>query len=494
MNHLPLFANLAQQPCLVVGGGEVAARKVDRLLKAGARVTINAPELGAKLQARVAAGSVRYQAGEFDPALLAGQLLVIAATSERETNRSVAAAAAARRCLCNVVDDGELSSFIMPSVIDRSPVLIAISSNGTAPVLSRLLRQRIEDWLPSRIGALASWAGSWRERVRTRLHTHTERAHFWQDALDGQPAELLLGGNPTAADAAMATALDTSAAATAGRHTHGIAWLVGAGPGDPGLITRRGLQLLQRADVVMHDRLVPDDILEFARRDAQLVPVGKHPHGPSTSQAKINAQLVERVRRGERVCRLKGGDPYIFGRGAEEVAALVAAGLPYQVIPGVTAANGCAAAAGIPLTHREISGAVTIVTGHSADGQQDDTNWAALARCRHTLVVYMSVRRLVEISALLIELGRAPDTPAAIIENGTTERQRIIGGRLDEMGRLAAEAGVQPPALLIIGNVIDVADKLDWLTRTNLPAPSGYSQPVEQLEEPDNGKNLRSIP
>lgn len=474
MNHFPLFADLTRQPCLVVGGGDVAARKVDRLLKAGARVTINAPELGAELAARVAAGSVRHRAGAFDPMLLEDQILVIAATSDRETNRRVAAAAAARRCLCNVVDDGELSSFIMPSIIDRSPVLIAIGSNGDSPVLARLLRQRIEDWLPSRIGELASWAGSWRERVRAQLRTHAERAHFWQDVLDGMPAEQLLGGNAAAADAEMAAALDASASASASRSSRdgarpGIAWLVGAGPGDPGLITRRGLQLLQRADVVMHDRLVPDEILEFARRDARLVHVGKRPNGASMSQDEINAQLVDRVRRGERVCRLKGGDPYIFGRGAEEVAALVQAGLPYQVIPGITAASGCAAATGIPLTHRGVSGAVTIITGHCADGTAGDPDWAALARCRHTLVVYMSVGRLVEISTLLIEHGRAADTPAALIENGTTEQQRVVGGRLDEIGRLAAAAGVEPPALLIIGNVIDVADKLDWMAGTELP-------------------------
>jgi uroporphyrin-III C-methyltransferase/precorrin-2 dehydrogenase/sirohydrochlorin ferrochelatase len=478
MNHFPLFADLTDQPCLVVGGGAVAARKVDRLLIAGARVTVNAPVLGAALAAQLETGAIHFHPGRFDPELIPAQMLIIAATSEPDTNQQVAAAAAAQQRFCNVVDDASLSSAIMPAVVDRSPVLVAISSNGESPVLARLLRQRIETWLPSRIGDLASWAGTWRDRVRAKVQTHAERIHFWQDALDGAPAEQFLAGNPAAADAAMSAALETGTAAS----TPGTVAIVGAGPGDPGLITRRGLHLLQLADTVLYDRLVAAEILEFARRDAELIPVGKQPHGKSASQSDINAELIERAQRGERVCRLKGGDPLIFGRGAEEVAALAAASVPYELVPGITAASGCAAAAGIPLTHRKIAGAVTIVTGHRAQAhtglasEPDDIDWSALARCNHTLVIYMSVGRLATLCQQLIDLGRGPETPAALIENGTTAQQRIVGGRLDTIDQLAAVAEVQPPALLIIGNVIDVADKLGWYGGSDLPDAVAMNQ------------------
>jgi len=476
MTHFPLFADLTHQPCLVVGGGEVAARKVARLLRAHARVTVNAPALCDELAGRASSGEIRHVAGEFDTALIPPQLLVIAATSDRAVNRRVADAAALAKRLCNVVDDGELSTCIMPAVVDRSPLVIAVSSAGQSPVLARRLRQQIEAWLPSRIGELATWAGAWREAVRERIHTHAGRLRFWERVFDGDPARAVLAGDPVAADADMRHALHAAEPESAG-----VAWFVGAGPGDPGLITRRGLQLLQDADVILHDRLVSNDILEFARRDAQLISVGKLPGGLPTAQDRINAQLVELVAAGHRVCRLKGGDPFIFGRGAEEVAAVAAAGQAFEVVPGITAAVGCAAATGIPLTHRDFSSAVTFVTAHRAGdsgARTTEPDWPLLARGTHTLVIYMGVRRLAEISDDLIRHGRAAATPAALIENGTTDRQRVVGGRLDEIARLATAAGVRPPALLIIGDVVEIADKLDWIaepdaTGLNLVMASG---------------------
>jgi len=463
MTHFPLFANLADQPCLVVGGGEVAARKTARLLLAGARVTVNAPRLCAELAERASSGEIRHVVGKFDTRLIPPQLLVIAATSDRLVNRRVADAAALAKRLCNVVDDGELSTCIMPAVVDRSPLVIAVSSAGQSPVLARRLRQQIEAWLPSRSGDLAAWAGTWRDAVRQRIGTHAGRLRFWERVFDGEPARELLAGDRAAADTHMLHALNTADRDSA---RAGAAWFVGAGPGDPGLITRRGLQLLQDADVVLHDRLVSHDILEFARRDARLISVGKLPGGPLSAQDRINEKLVELVAAGHRVCRLKGGDPFIFGRGAEEVAAIAAAGHAYEVVPGITAGIGCAAATGIPLTHRAFSSAVTFVTAHrvgDSGAGASEPDWPLLARGTHTLVIYMGVRRLADISRDLIRHGRDAATPAALIENGTTDRQRVVGGRLGEIARLAAAAEVRPPAILIVGDVVDIADKLDWI-------------------------------
>ncbi len=458
MTHFPIFADLRDQPCLVVGGGAVAARKVDRLLEASARITVNAPELCAELCARAASGQIRHVRGEFDPSLVDASLLIIAATSDEGINRRVAAAAARSRRLCNVVDDGDLSTCVVPAVVDRSPVVVAIGTNGQSPVLARQLRQQIETWLPSRIGELAAWAGTWRTAVQARIRTHAGRLRFWERVFDGAPARDVLAGDRDSADDRMRSLLEAEAGPDSNA---GAAWFVGAGPGDPGLITRRGMQLLQSADVIMHDRLVSSDILEFARRDARLVPVGKSPGAPSTAQAAINEQLVNLVAAGHRVCRLKGGDPFVFGRGAEEIGAVAAAGHPYEVVPGITAANGCAAAAGIPLTDRQLSSAVTLFTAHRTGEEEPD--WELLARSSHTLVVYMGVRSLPDTCRRLMLHGRSPATPAALIENGTTPRQRVVGGTLENIDRLAADAGIDSPALLIIGEVVGLADRLRWL-------------------------------
>jgi len=469
MSYFPLFADLQDQPCLVVGGGEVAARKVGRLLQAAARVTVNAPRLGPQLAARVSAGEIHHVAGEFDPELVATHILVIAATSDRDVNRRVAETAARHQRLCNVVDDSELSSCILPAVVDRPPIVIAVGSNGRSPVLARRLRQQIETWLPDRIGELADWAGGWRDAVREGIDTHAGRLRFWENLFDGEAARLILAGRQREADALVQEALERNAGHETDSHCNdGVAWIVGAGPGDPGLLTRRGLQLLQQADVVMHDRLVGSAILEFARRDARLIDVGKSPGGPASAQAGINDQLVELVAAGNRVCRLKGGDPFIFGRGAEEVAAVAAAGLDYEVVAGITAAIGCSATAGIPLTYRGLSGAVTMITAHRAPEVDDDIDWSLLAKTSHTLVIYMGVKRLPQISRELIRHGMSASTPAAVIENGATDAQRVIGGQLDNIADLAKAAEARAPALLIIGDVVGIAARIDWLANPDI--------------------------
>jgi len=457
MDYFPLFARLHDEPCLIVGGGAVALRKAKLLRAAGARLSINAPAINAGLRELAATGELELHERPFDPALIADHLLIVAATSDPAVNQAVAAAAKAAKRLCNIVDDGEHSSFINPAVIDRSPIVVAISSGGAAPVLARQLRQQLEQQLPARLGALARWAKALRARVNAGIPDLDRRRRFWEQLFSGPIAADVLAGRESEAD----EALEQTLAGATRSPAEGEAWLVGAGPGDPGLLTRTGLELLQQAEVILHDRLVSPEILALARRDAEFIDVGKTGGGPSASQDDINRQLVELVQAGRRVCRLKGGDPYIFGRGGEEALALARAGLRFRVIPGITAASGCAAYAGIPLTHRELASAVSLVSATLAPGQ-GDPDWAALAALDHTLAIYMPVRRLTDISAALIRHGRAATTPAAVIEAGTTAAQRRIAGTLASIAELARAGDVGSPALLLVGEVNRLADELGW--------------------------------
>jgi uroporphyrin-III C-methyltransferase/precorrin-2 dehydrogenase/sirohydrochlorin ferrochelatase len=468
MRYLPLFASVAGQPCLVVGGGAVASRKALQLAAAGARVTVNAPDLAPELAAAAADGRLRLAPGPFDPRLVADALLVVAATSDPAVNQAVAAEARRALRLCNVVDDPAASSYISPSVVDRSPLVIAVSSGGEAPVLARLVRQRLERWLPAGLATLTAWAGSWRERVKAALPDVTARRRLWEELLAGVldartgPAQAVIEGRTAEGDAALERLLRRPAAP----EPAGMAWLVGAGPGDPGLITASGLHCLQHADVVLHDRLVSPALLAFARRDAELIDVGKTGGGAATPQAAINALLVDRVRAGQRVCRLKGGDPYVFGRGGEEALALAAAGLPWRVVPGVTAASGCGASAGIPLTHRDVAHAATLVSAHRgtpAAGDDDgaEPDWAALAALGQTLVIYMAGRRLAAVADSLCRHGRPPATPAAVVMSGTMPEQRVVTGTLADIAGRAAAAGVSSPAILYVGEVVALRDRLD---------------------------------
>jgi uroporphyrin-III C-methyltransferase/precorrin-2 dehydrogenase/sirohydrochlorin ferrochelatase len=455
MEFFPLFARLANHPCLVVGGGDVARRKVLDLLAADARVTVNTPVLCPELETLAATGRITLHRAPFDAALVESHLLVIAATSDPAVNAAVAAAARDRMRLCNVVDDGDSSTFIVPSVIDRDPIVLAVSSGGRAPLLARLVRQRLERWLPPGLGHLARWAGGWRQRVRRTLAQSSERRRFWEQVLDGPAGRHAMAGDEAAADAAAAQTLES--VRREGRM--GRAWLVGAGPGDPSLITVRGLEVLQSADVILHDRLIAPQLLELARREAEIIDVGKTPGGAGTDQDTINALLVSKVRAGHRVCRLKGGDPLIFGRGGEEALALAAAGLPFEIVPGITAAAGCAASAGIPLTHRGLASGVTLVTAHEAPGTTG-IDWAALARLDHTLVLYMGAARVAQISDRLMQAGRDPQTPAIVVSHGTTPEQRQVSGSLADIAERSARAGIRAPALLFVGRNAALAASL----------------------------------
>ena len=454
MDHLPVFLRVRERTAVVVGGGAVAARKAELLLKCGARVRLVAPELHSAARALLAAAGARitHCSARFEPEHLAQAMLVVAATESAAANASVALAARERDIPVNVVDDAELSSFILPAIVDRSPVVVAIGSQGGAPVLARRLRELIEALLPTRLGALARFAAARRRLVQRSLPASARRS-FWERIFAGPVAVQVLGGNAAAAEAVFADEL--TRAGTRGAAASGEVYLIGAGPGDADLLTLRALQLLQQADVVLYDRLVTPEVLDRARREAERVFVGKTPQGCHTPQEHINTLLIDYARRGCRVARLKGGDPFVFGRGGEEVQALAQAGIPCTVVPGITAGLAAAAAAAIPLTHRELSQSVTFATGHAA---ADDTlDWHALARPRQTIVFYMSVSKLADIVAKLRSAGAPAERPAVLIERASLARQRVLRGALAEMPALARAARVSAPALLMVGEVTALA-------------------------------------
>ncbi|HAT1544082.1 siroheme synthase CysG [Aeromonas hydrophila] len=454
MDYLPIFCRLDNKPVLLVGGGEVAERKARLLLDAGAQLTVVAPELYPELAELAANGSIEWLAGEFAPQQLTGKWLVVAATDRREVNALVYQSANQARIFANVVDDPKRSSFIMPSIIDRSPLMVAISSGGKAPVLARLLREKLEALLPQHLGAVAAFAGSLRERVKARFANMGERRRFWERLLgaDRLGQALVRGDSASAHQLADSLFADES-------QTGGEVVLVGAGPGDPGLLTLHALRQMQQADVVVYDRLVSDEVMALVRRDAKRIFVGKQAGNHCVPQEGINQLLLDEAKKGQRVVRLKGGDPFIFGRGGEELETLVGSGIGFQVVPGITAASGCAAYAGIPLTHRDHAQSVRFVTAHGKGGAQD-LDWPLLAKDKQTLVFYMGLSSCATIREQLLTHGKAGDTPVALIERGTQPSQRVIRGTLDQLPELAL--GVESPALIMVGSVVTLADQLAW--------------------------------
>ncbi|KXU79117.1 siroheme synthase CysG [Aeromonas enteropelogenes] len=454
MDYLPIFCRLDNKPVLLVGGGEVAERKARLLLDAGALLTVVAPKLDPELAELAANGSIEWLAAEFAPAQLTGKWLVVAATDRREVNALVYQSANQAGIFANVVDDPKRSSFIMPSIIDRSPLMVAISSGGKAPVLARLLREKLEAMLPQHLGAVAAFAGSLRDRVKARFATMGERRHFWERLLGADR----LGQALARGDHASANQLADTLFAEESK-AQGEVVLVGAGPGDPGLLTLHALRQMQQADVVVYDRLVSDEVMALVRRDAKRIFVGKQAGNHCVPQEGINQLLLEEAKKGQRVVRLKGGDPFIFGRGGEELETLVGSGVGFQVVPGITAASGCAAYAGIPLTHRDHAQSVRFVTAHGKGGARD-LDWPLLARDKQTLVFYMGLSSCGVIREQLLAHGKGGDTPVALIERGTQPSQRVIRGTLDELPELAI--GVESPALIMVGSVVTLADQLAW--------------------------------
>lgn len=453
MDYFPLFAELKQRPVLVIGGGEIAARKIDLLLRAQAEVRVVAQQLGKEVTQWHQEQRVSWWAPHFDPLQIDDVFLVIAATNDHALNQAVYQAAQAKHRFVNVVDDQPRCSVIFPSIVDRSPIIVAISSAGTAPVLARMLREKIEQLIPQGLGAAARLAGSWRERVKQRITNMTERRRFWEQLFSGRFLSAMLADNPQQAEQWLRQQLEQIPTAK------GEIYLVGAGPGDPGLLTIRGLQVMQLADVVLYDHLVSAEVLDLVRRDADRICVGKRAGAHSVPQQQINQLLVELAQQGKKVVRLKGGDPFIFGRGGEELEAAVAAGIPFQVVPGITAASGATAYAGIPLTHRDYAQSTTLITGHCRpDGTALD--WPALALSKQTLAIYMGTVKAAEISQQLIQHGRSALTPVAVIGCGTRADQQVMIGTLQQLETLACQA--PSPALVVIGEVVALHHKLAW--------------------------------
>ena len=457
MDYIPLFFDLKGQRCLLVGGGAVACRKARLLAKAGACLQVVALEVDSELSELAQKSGGRVEQRAYQSNDLGDVAVVIAATDDEELNRRVSVDAKSRLIPVNVVDNPELCSFVMPAIIDRNPLVIGITSGGQAPVLARMLRARIESLVPAAYGQLAQLASKFRDRVKQAFSDGDARRRFWEDALQGPAAELCLSGRTEDAESHLATQLQN----TDDSPMQGEVYLVGAGPGDPDLLTFKALRLMQQAEVVLYDRLVSDGIMELVRRDADRIYVGKRRSEHAVQQGDINQLLVDLAKQGKRVLRLKGGDPFIFGRGGEEIEQLATENIPFQVVPGITAASGCASYAGIPLTHRDHAQSVRFITGHLKDDRVN-LNWKELVEPAQTLVFYMGLMGMEAICRSLIEHGRDPSTPAALVEKGTTQEQRVFVSDLANLAKVVSEKEVHAPTLLIIGEVVSLHHHLNW--------------------------------
>jgi uroporphyrin-III C-methyltransferase / precorrin-2 dehydrogenase / sirohydrochlorin ferrochelatase len=453
MRYFPLFADLHGRRVLVVGGGAVAERKVRLLLEAGAQVLLVAPQVTDWLASNPA---VEVRRERFRPEQFSGAVLVIAATDDPAVNAEVAATGRERNVLVNVVDVSELSSFIVPAIVDRSPLVIAVSTGGVAPVLARLVRERLESLIDGSFGQLAALLERWRSRIKASLPEVNARRRFYETVVRGQVAAMVRSQDVRGAERELESTL-----AGADTPRRGSVVLVGAGPGDAGLLTLNALRALQEADVILHDRLVSEEVLNLARRDADRICVGKMAGGHSVAQGRINELMLEQAVLGRRVVRLKGGDPFIFGRGGEELEYLQQHGVPFEVVPGITAAVACGAYAGIPLTHRDHAQSVRFVTAHCGESL-DGLDWPALAQERHTVALYMGVAGLAKIRDRLLQHGRAASTPVAIVENGSRPAQRVVLATLAELEDAGRAAEVKSPALVIVGEVAALAEQLHW--------------------------------
>ena len=457
MQALPIFFNIKNRLCVVIGGGDVATRKVTMLLKASAAITLYSPEICHELDAMANAGKIKYVKAGFVEEQLAGACLVISATDNEAVNIAVSVAAKAKGIPVNVVDSPELCTFTMGSIVDRSPVVIAISSEGTAPVLARYIRTKIETMLPSSYGRIAAIAGEFRDQVKAKFDTTQDRRRFWEGVLQGPVVERVLSGQEQAARELLGNLLNGADASS----QKGEVFLVGGGPGDPDLLTFRALRLMQQCDVCVYDKLVSPEVMELVRRDAELIYVGKSRDQHTLPQEEINELLARLALQGKRVLRLKGGDPFIFGRGGEEIETLMQHGVPFQVVPGITAANGVSSYAGIPLTHRDYAQACLFITGHLKDGTID-LDWTAMARPRQTVVIYMGLVGLKYICERLIKEGMPSTTPAAVVQQGTTQRQRVVTATIADLAEKVAAVNIKAPSLTIIGEVVKLREKLNW--------------------------------
>ena len=456
MEIFPISLKLQQQPCLIVGGGRIAYRKAVLLAKAGAILHVIAPEIEPDLLNLVQQTQGQYIAEDFQQQVnLRDYRLVIAATNDAVVNQQVFEACEAEKVLVNSVDDPPHCRFMVPAIIDRSPLIISVASNGTSPVLSRQIRTQLETLIPHGMGKLAEFSGKWRTTVKQKITNPDERRIFWEDLYASPLKEQVFNGNEAEADQLIEQALQEW------KTPKGEVYLVGAGPGDPELLTLKALRLMQQADVVIYDRLVSQPIMDLCRRDAEKIYVGKARSNHSVPQEGINALLVKYASQGKRVCRLKGGDPFIFGRGGEEIQELFDAGITFQVVPGITAASGCSAYAGIPLTHRDYAQSVRFLTGHLKEGSPE-LPWDELVYENQTLVLYMGLVGLENTCQQLIAHGQRPNMPVALISKGTTPEQKVVVGTLADIASKVSEHHIQAPTLTIIGEVVSLREQLKW--------------------------------
>ncbi|OGT70944.1 MAG: uroporphyrinogen-III C-methyltransferase [Gammaproteobacteria bacterium RIFCSPLOWO2_02_FULL_57_10] len=463
MQFLPIFLNVRAQTCLVVGGGDVAYRKAVLLDRAGARLRVVAPEICVELESLVIAGAGELRVRGFDELDMDGVFLAVGATDDEEVNAAVSVAAKSRGLPVNVVDKPSLCSFIVPAIVDRSPVVIAISSGGASPVLTRKLKEKLETMVPAAYGRLALLLGGYRSRVKSVITDFKRRTRFWEALLSGPLSEMVLSGKEDEARRYIEQQLSESDSIV----VQGEVFLVGAGPGDPDLLTLKALRLMQEADVVLYDRLVSKEIMARVRPDAEKINVGKERSNHLVPQEQINDLLVRLAQEGKKVLRLKGGDPFIFGRGGEEIDSLAEARIPFQVIPGITAASGCACYAGIPLTHRDCSQSVRFVTGHLKN-DTIDLDWPNLANENQTVVFYMGLVGLETICEQLIAHGMAADMPIALVQQGTTPNQKVITGTLETMPAIVKMTEVQAPTIIIVGRVVKLQQRYSWFKGSNL--------------------------
>lgn len=456
MQYLPVCLQVRNSPVVLVGGGTVATRKARLLVRAGANLNVVAPEISDELQQLLADYGGNWQQSLYQESDLHGRMLVVAATPDRRLNEQIHADATALNLPVNVVDSPDLCSFIFPSIVDRDPLLIAISSSGRSPVLARQLRRKIEAMVPAAFGQLAQFAGRLRDRVKAAIPEETPRRLFWEQVMEGTVAEQVMGGREARAEELLEALLEDTS-----EHHIGEVYLIGAGPGDPDLMTFKAVRLLQTADVVLYDRLVSAGILELSRRDAERIYVGKRRDDHAVPQGEINQLLVDLAKEGKRVVRLKGGDPFIFGRGGEEIELLARHRVPFQVVPGITAASGAACYSGIPLTHRDHAQSVRFVTGHLKDGSSQ-LDWPSFQSETETLVFYMGLVGLPVICEQLQAHGRAAETPIALIERATSSEQRVITGTLATMAEIVDREKPQAPTLIIVGSVVELHAQLRW--------------------------------
>ncbi len=458
MDYFPLFFDLKNKHCLIVGGGEIATRKARLIQRAGAIINVCSSEVEPELEGIVLNTGGQLHLRNYETAILSNKTyaLIFSATDDTSVNERVSLDCHNKNIPVNVVDSPKLCSVITPAILDRSPVIVAISSGGEAPVLARKIKSVLEYTFPSRYGELAALASKFRQKVKQRFPNIELRRRFWESIIDGSVGEKVLSGSSDGAETMLKELLDKGEVETSGE-----VYLVGAGPGDPDLLTFKALRLMQKAEVVLYDRLVSKPILDLVRKDAELIYVGKRRDEHSVPQKHINQMLLEHAEDGKRVLRLKGGDPFIFGRGAEEIELLAENNIRFQVVPGITAASACASYAGIPLTHRDYSQSVRFITGHVKDGVLD-FRWDEFVEDTQTLVFYMGLVGLKKICDQLIAHGKSGTTPAALVERGTLPEQRVHTGTLESLPTLVEQEEVRAPTLIIIGNVVSLQSKLNW--------------------------------